>query len=509
MLHNELLREKIFESVASVLPITAIVLLLSVTIAPLNPGAMMLFLFGAVLLIVGMGFFTLGVDMSMIPMGEGIGVQLSRAKKIRLPLLVCFVLGVVITVAEPDLQVLANQVPSVPNLTLILTVALGVGFFLVIAQLRILFQIPISYILIFFYLLVFSLAAFAPEDFIPVSFDSGGVTTGPITVPFIMALGIGMASVRSDKNSGSDSFGLTAICSIGPILSVLLLGVFFQPENSVYTPVALTELDSTRAVAREFVRAFPVYGKEVAAALIPIAVLFVIFQCIFRRFHSRQLFKILSGFLYTYIGLVLFLTGVNTGFMPAGQYIGSAIAGSAHPWVLIPVGMVIGYFIVKAEPAVQVLTRQVEDVTNGSVTQSSLGHSLSIGIAFSVGIAMLRILTGLNLMWFLVPGYVISLAMTFVVPQIFTGIAFDSGGVASGPMTTTFLLPFAMGACDAAGGNVLTDAFGIVALVAMTPLFTIQVMGLTDNVRRYFRKRRLITQLKELEDSIVYFDEMV
>lgn len=506
MLHNELLREKVYESVTSVLPITIIVLLLTVTIAPLTPGTMMLFLFGAVLLIVGMGFFTLGVDMSMNPMGEGIGVQLSKAKKIILPLLVCFLLGVLITIAEPDLQVLAEQVPSIPNMVLIWTVAIGVGLFLVVSQVRIIFGIPISYILIFFYAVVFLLTFFVPEDFIPVSFDSGGVTTGPVTVPFIMALGIGMASVRSDKNSSSDSFGLTAICSIGPILSVMILGICYSPEDAAYSMVELSELDSTREVAMQFARAFPAYMKEVAVALIPIAGVFIVFQCIFRRFHSRQLLRILSGFVYSYIGLVLFLTGVNVGFMPAGQYIGSAVAGSSHPWVLIPIGMVIGYFIVKAEPAVQVLTRQVEDVTNGSITHKAIGHSLSIGIAFSVGIAMLRILTGLNIMWFLVPGYLISLVMTFFVPQIFTGIAFDSGGVASGPMTTTFLLPLAMGACEAAGGNVLTDAFGIVAMVAMTPLLTIQMLGLADNVRKRIRKRKLILQLREVEDSIIYFD---
>lgn len=506
MRHNELLREKVFESITSVLPITLIVLVLSITIAPLTPGTMVLFLFGAVLLIVGMGFFTLGVDMSMIPMGEGIGVQLSRAKRVLIPLLVCFVLGVLITVAEPDLQVLARQVPSIPNLTLILTVALGVGFFLALAQLRILLQIPLSYILIFFYTVIFVLVYFTPADFIAVSFDSGGVTTGPVTVPFIMALGIGMASVRSDKNSNSDSFGLTAICSMGPILSVLLLGICYRPEDAAYTPVPLVELDTTKAAAMEFAKAFPVYMKEVAVALVPIAVLFILFQCIYRRFHSRQLIRIFSGFLYSYVGLVLFLTGVNVGFMSAGQYIGAEIAGGRYPYLLIPIGMVIGYFIVKAEPAVQVLTRQVEDVTNGSITQKSIKHSLSIGIAFSVGIAMLRILTGINILWFLIPGYLISLVMTFFVPQIFTGIAFDSGGVASGPMTTTFLLPLAMGACEAVGGNVLTDAFGIVALVAMTPLLTIQMLGLADKLHKKVRVRKLSRQLKEVEDSIVYFD---
>ena len=504
--HNELLHEKVKESITSVLPITIIVLLLSITIAPLTAGVLTLFLFGAVLLIVGMGFFTLGVDMSMIPMGEGIGVQLSKARKIILPLAVCFVLGVLITIAEPDLQVLAEQVPAIPNLRLIFTVAIGVGFFLVIAQLRMLLKIPTSYILIFFYTIIFALTFFAPADFIPVSFDSGGVTTGPITVPFIMAIGIGMASVRSDKNSNSDSFGLTAICSMGPILSVLLLGIFYHPEDTAYTPVDIAQINTTREAAMEFIRAVPQYAKEVAVALIPIAIVFLIFQFIFHRFHSRQLLRIASGFIYSYIGLVLFLTGVNVGFMPAGQYIGSSIAGSSNPWVLIPIGIVIGYFIVRAEPAVQVLTRQVEDVTNGSITQKSIASALSIGIAAAVGIAMLRILTGVNIMWFLVPGYLISLIMTFFVPQIFTGIAFDSGGVASGPMTTTFLLPLAMGACEAVGGNVLTDAFGIVAMVAMTPLLTIQMLGIAVQIHKRIRKRKLILQMKEIEDCIMYFE---
>lgn len=506
MRHNQLLQEKVYESVTSVLPITVIVLFLSISIAPLSVGTLTLFLFGAGLLIVGMGFFTLGVDMSMIPMGEGIGVQLSKAKRVIVPLVVCLVLGILVTLAEPDLQVLARQVPAVPDLTLIFTVAAGVGIFLLIARLRILFKIRLSYILLFFYGIVFVLTLWTPSGFIPVSFDSGGVTTGPITVPFIIALGIGMASVRSDKNSNSDSFGLTAICSIGPILSVLLLGLTHNSLDTVYSPVNLREVLTTRDAAALFMAAFPAYVKEVAVALSPIAVLFILFQCIFRRFHGRQLLRIAAGFVYSYLGLVLFLTGVNVGFMPAGQYIGSALAGGSAPWILIPVGMVIGYFIVKAEPAVQVLTRQVEDVTNGSVTQKAIGHGLSAGIALSVGLAMLRILTGLDIMWFLVPGYVISLALTFFVPQIFTGIAFDSGGVASGPMTTTFLLPLAMGACEAVGGNVLTDAFGIVAMVAMTPLLTIQLMGFADNIRHSLRKKKRLLQLSEAEDCIVYFD---
>lgn len=504
---KEPLKEKIIESISSVLPITAIVLLLSISLTPLKAGTFLLFLFGALMLIFGMGLFTLGADMAMIPMGEGIGASLNKSRRLGIPLLVCLTLGMLITLAEPDLQVLAGQVPAIPNFTLIITVAAGVGLFLVIARLRMIFKIPLSYTLLFFYSIVFILAFFTPNTFIPVSFDSGGVTTGPITVPFIMALGIGMASVRSDKNSGNDSFGLIALCSIGPILSVLILGIFYSPKEAVYTAVRLEELTTTKAVAREFMVAFPAYMKEVGIALLPIILVFVVFQLISRRFHGIQLFRIFSGLIYTYLGLVLFLTGVNVGFMPAGQYIGAEIAGGRQRWFLLPIGMIIGYFIVKAEPAVKVLTKQVEEVSNGSISEKSIEHSLSIGVAVSAALAMLRILTGISIMWFLVPGYLISLLLTFFVPQLYTAIAFDSGGVASGPMTATFLLPLAMGACEALQGNILTDAFGIVAMVAMTPLLTIQVLGISGSVKNRVAKRRMILQLSRTENGIVYFDE--
>lgn len=510
MRQNQLLMEKIKESLSSVLPITAIVLLISITIAPLTPGTMVLFLFGAILLVFGMGLFTMGVDMSMIPMGDGIGVQISKAKRVGLPLIICFILGVVVTIAEPDLQVLAEQLPTVPNLTLILAVALGVGFFLVVAQVRMILNIPLSYTLVFFYAIVFILSFFAPDSFVPVAFDSGGVTTGPITVPFIMALGIGMASIRSDKNSSSDSFGLISLCSIGPILAVMILGIVMPDVDASYTPVEIPHVETTRDAALLFGHEIPAYIGEVAVALLPIMAIFALFQLFFRRFHKRQLVKILVGLVYTYAGLVLFLVGVNVGFMPVGATLGGSIASSDHNWLLVPIGALVGYFIVRAEPAVRVLARQVEEITNGSITQKSINHALSIGIAVSVSLAMVRILTGISIMWFLIPGYILSLAMTFFVPQMFTGVAFDSGGVASGPMTTTFLLPLAMGACEAVGGNVLTDAFGIVALVAMTPLFTIQLLGLVDKVKTKVEdialQQSLKAELEQMEDDIIFWE---
>ncbi len=504
---NPQLLEKIRESLSSVLPITAIVLLLSVTLVPLTPGALVLFLFGSLLLIVGVGVFTLGVDMSMTPMGGGIGAYMSRARHMSVPLLTAFALGMLITIAEPDLTVLAQQVPAIPNQVLILTVAAGVGLFLVIALLRVMLKIPLSRLLVVFYLAAFALAIlFTPNDFIPVSFDSGGVTTGPITVPFIMALGVGAASVRSDKNSTSDSFGLVALCSIGPVLSVLVLGVCYAPDSASYTPAALPDIATTRDAAREFAAAIPHYAGEVAAAIVPICAMFLLFQLLTRRFKRTQLLRIVSGLIYTYVGLVMFLTGVNVGFMPAGQLIGAAIAGGGAPFLLIPIGMLMGYFIVGAEPAVHVLVKQVEEVSMGSISQGAMKQGLAIGVAVSIGIAMLRVLTGISILWFLIPGYAVSLALTFFVPQLFTGVAFDAGGVASGPMTATFLLPFAMGACEAAGGNLMTDAFGLVALVAMTPLVTIQLLGLAGRVKKRLADDALRAELAKAEDCVLYYD---
>ena len=504
---NPQLLETIRESLSSVLPITTIVLLLSVTIVPLTPGALVLFLFGSALLIVGVGMFTMGVDMSMTPMGSGIGVYMSRARHPAVPLAIAFALGMLITIAEPDLTVLAQQVPAIPDRTLILTVAAGVGLFLVIALLRVMLKIPLSLLLVGFYLGAFVLAVvFVPNDFIPVSFDSGGVTTGPITVPFIMALGVGVASVRSDKNSTSDSFGLVALCSIGPILSVLTLGICYSPDSASYTPAALPDIATTRDAFREFTAALPHYAEEVVIAMIPICAMFLLFQLFTRRFKRTQLLRIVSGLVYTYVGLVLFLTGVNVGFMGAGQLIGATIARSEHPFLLVPIGMLMGYFIVAAEPAVHVLVKQVEEVSMGSISQSAMRQGMSIGVALSIGIAMLRVVTGVSILWFLIPGYAISLVLTSFVPQLFTGVAFDAGGVASGPMTATFLLPFAMGACEAIGGDLMTDAFGLVALVAMTPLVTIQLLGLAGRVKKRLADDALRAELAKVEDCVLYCD---
>lgn len=476
-LYQNRFAEKLREALTAVSPTIGIVLLLSFTIAPIPPSILLLFLFGAVMLIVGMMFFTLGAELAMTPVGERIGTRIAQSRKLGIVLLLCFVLGFVITISEPDLQVLAEQVPSVPNAVLIVAVAAGVGVFLMIAMLRMLFSKTLRMLLIIFYLLIFALAFFVPDDFISVAFDSGGVTTGPMTVPFIMALGVGFAAVRSDKHAEDDSFGLVALCSIGPILAVLLLGLLYHPENTAYTPSEIPVIRDSVELWKYFATGLPQYIEEIALSLLPIVAFFAVFQIISLKMKGRALLKVVIGILYTYVGLVLFLTGVNVGFMPAGNYLGETIAGLSYRWVLIPIGMVIGYFIVKAEPAVYVLKEQVEEITSGAISGEAMGLSLSLGVAASIGLAMIRVLTGISIFWFILPGYFIALCLSFFVPKIFTAIAFDSGGVASGPMTATFLLPFAMGACQAVGGNIVQDAFGVVAMVAMTPLITIQVMG--------------------------------
>ena len=484
-------REKLFESLNAELPVIGIVLVLCFSIAPISPSILLCFLLGAVLLIIGMMFFTLGADISMSPMGELVGSSMTRSKKLWLVVILSFLLGFIITISEPDLQVLAEQVPSIPNMTLILAVACGVGTFLVIALLRMLFSVPLRNLLAIFYLIVFGLAFFAPRDFLAVAFDSGGVTTGPMTVPFIMALGIGVASIRTDRHAADDSFGLVALCSIGPILAVLLLGMIYNPESSAYSPPSLPEIGDSTELWSLFCVEFPAYFKEIAVSLLPIVVFFGVFQALVLRLSYQKLLRIAIGLVYTYLGLVLFLTGANVGFIPAGNYLGQVIAALPYRWIIIPIGMLIGYFIVKAEPAVYVLNRQVEEITDGAIPARAMGASLSIGVAVSIGLAMLRVLTGLPVLYLLIPGYAIALGLSFFVPKIFTAIAFDSGGVASGPMTATFLLPLAQGACIAVGGNIVTDAFGVVAMVAMTPLITIQALGMIYQIKKRRSEKRL------------------
>ena len=477
MYQKEVLFEKLREAAASVLPISLIVLLICFVLVPVDTGLMLSFLLATAMLILGMGLFTLGAEMSMSKIGNYIGSKLTKSRKLWLILAVSFLLGVAITVAEPDLQVLAANVPDIDKTVLILTVSVGVGIFLMLCMVRILFGISLRLLLIVFYVLVFLAAFLSDQGILAVAFDSGGVTTGPMTVPFIMALGVGVASIRSDENAKADSFGLVGLCSIGPIASVLLLGAIYRTQPVQTETQTVAAITDTVLLGRDYLHAIPEYLKEVTVALLPIVVFFLIFQFVSLRLRKLPFLRVMVGILYTYVGLVLFLTGVNVGFSPLGYVLGAALTEGWHIWLLIPLAMLMGWFIINAEPAVHILNKQVEDLSAGAISARAMGMSLSIAVSAAGGLAMLRVITGIPILYFLIPGYFIALALTFFVPRTFTAIAFDSGGVASGPLTATFMLPFAMGACQALGGNVMTDAFGLVALVAMMPLITVQVMG--------------------------------
>ena len=505
-MYRSKLREKLDEALSAVLPIIAIVLLLSLTVAPVTSSVLLAFLLGGVLLIVGMMFFTLGAELAMEPMGKQVGGRITRTRKLWLILPTGFLLGALITISEPDLQVLAGQVQSIPNSVLIFSVAGGVGLFLTLALLRMLMGVKLRTLLLVFYAVVIALAFVAPADFLAVAFDAGGVTTGPMTVPFILAFGVGISAIRSDSKAQDDSFGLIALCSVGPVLAVLVLSLIYRADGADYSAAVVPNFTDTVELRQLFTEALPTYLGEIGRALLPIMVFFGVFQVTGLHLGRKTLLRIGVGLLYTYVGLVLFLTGVNVGFMPAGTYLGGTLAGLPYRWIVIPIGMLIGYYIVKAEPAVYVLMKQVEELTSGAVTGAVLQRSLSVGVSVSIGLAMFRVLTGLSILYFIVPGYVLALALSFFVPDIFTAVAFDSGGVASGPMTATFLLPFATGACLAVGGNVVTDAFGVVAMVAMTPLIAIQLLGVSYRLRER-RGEVAEAQMEDIDAAISRLDD--
>lgn len=481
---------KLKESFLSILPVFLLVIFLHFTITSLNNSMFVSFIIGTLLLVLGMSLFALGADNAMMPIGNKMGSFLSKHKSLTLLIISCFLLGTCITIAEPDLKVLAEQASYLPSTTLIITVAVGVGTFLALAALRVVFKLSLSKLLLISYGLLFILTIFIPSKFIPLSFDSGGVTTGPITVPFIMALGVGIASVNGGDSSKDDSFGLIGLCSIGPIVAVLCLSLFFKNGNTEYA------LDTTTL---DILHYFLKYSKEVLIALSPIVILFIIFQIFFLKMPTKSLIKIFISIIYTFIGLVLFLVGVNYGFSNVGSYLGSEI-GKNNPNILIPLGMIMGLLTILAEPAVYVLNKQVEEISSGLISKKSLTISLALGVSIAVGLSMVRIVFDIPILYILLPGYLIALVMTFFTPKLFVSIAFDSGGVASGPMAATFILPFAIGACISMNHSVVLDAFGLVSFIALTPLISIQVLGIMYNYK--LKKQSKAEELREFEEYI-------
>ena len=501
---------KLKESLISVFPVTLLVFLLAVTPwVDITPRELTVFGLSALFLILGISFFNLGADMAMTPMGQYIGEGLTLSKKLGILLSVSFVMGLFITVAEPDLAVLASQVSAVMNGTvLIYTVGVGVGIMLLLGVVKILFHLDLSSILMFGYMLLFCLAAILIDrgkgSFMAMSFDSGGVTTGPITVPFIMALGVGIALTVGGRNASENSFGLIALCSLGPIVAVLALSLFSRGNLDYSVPDYSMDTVLNAGLWHHLLDTMGEVGKS----LILIVVFFFILQFTVLKLPMTKIGQILFGILYTFLGLVLFLAAVEMSFMPIGYKIGVQLS-QASPLFIIGFAFIIGMVVVLAEPAVHVLNAQVNDITGGEVSRTQMMTALSVGVGLSIGLSVIRVYFGFSILYYLVPGYLLSLGLSFFVPKLYTAIAFDSGGVASGPLTSSFILPLVVGACVSMQGEsaVLDFAFGVVAMVAMTPLITIQSLGfksvMTVRRRETAAMRRI---LAAADDQIIYFE---
>ena len=496
--------KKIGEALTSVLPVTVIVFILNLTpLVNFSAKELKVFIISSLLLILGIALFNLGADLAMTPMGEHIGIGLTKTKKLSLLLLVCFAMGVLITVAEPDLTVLATQVKDIINPTVLtVSVGAGVGIFLLISVLKIVFRKQLSTLLMFFYMILFALTSLVVvngnADFLALAFDSGGVTTGPITVPFIMALGVGIAVTLGGRNVEENSFGLIAMCSIGPILAVTTLGIF--AKGSITYKLPDYSIDSK--LGKNLGSALFSVAKEVMIAIGLISLFFFVLQVIFLKLPRKKLIQIIIGIAYTVIGLVIFLTAVNVGFMPIGYKMGAELAENS-PWIIIIFGFILGTVVVLAEPAVHVLNKQVEEITGGTVSKSSMMIALSLGVGISIGLSMLRIVFDFSILYYLIPGYFLSLGLSFFIPGLYTAIAFDSGGVASGPLTSSFILPFAVGVCYVLGGEskIMSNAFGVVAMVAMTPLITIQLLGFKAVMTRKVKQKIAMKRILEADDE--------
>lgn len=502
----KILFEKLKEAFASVLPVTLIVLVLSFTpLVDFTTRELLIFAVCAVFLVIGIGLFNLGADLAMTPMGEHVGSGLTKSRKLLLLLSVCFMMGVLITVAEPDLSVLADQVKNaVEPLLLIVTVGVGVGLFLLLAIVKIVWKKDLSTIIIFFYMMLFMfgmlMLTFGKDAFVPLAFDSGGVTTGPITVPFIMALGVGVAGAIGGKNANENSFGLIALCSIGPIIALMGLVLFSKGDLTYRLSPESYSIDAS--LGENFIPTVAAVAHEVLVALGLIIVFFLALQFVALRLSRSKLVQMSFGICYTFVGLVVFLTAVTVGFMPVGFELGCNLA--KMPRALVVSGFVIGMVVVLAEPAVHVLNKQVEDITGGLVSKRSMLIALSVGVGLSIGLSMIRIIVGFPIIYYLIPGYFISLALSFFVPKLYTAIAFDSGGVASGPLTSSFILPLSIGACSVihdGGDSILSYAFGIVAMVAMTPLITIQVMGFRAIASKKIKNRLMMRRIQDADDE--------
>lgn len=486
--------EKLKESLQAVLPIGGIVLILHFTVAPLPGSILLAMLMGMVWLIFGLALFSLGTDMAMMPMGTHIGSSLLKSKSLPLIIVTLLIFGFMVTAAEPGLTVFAAQMEAIPTTVLIAAISLGVGVFLVLAAFRTIFRWNLSRMLVVMYLVAFGCAFIAPE-FFAVAFDASAITTGPVTVPFLLAIGAGFAAVSSNVDAEEDNFGISAICSVGPIIAVLMLGFFYTGSGA--TAVEGMDLpQQSLSLTAKYLQGFYQSVKEVLVVVVPILVIFLIFQVTRLKLSRTELIKIGVGLLYLLLGLSVFLTGVNQGFMEAAGILGEKMGALSYKWILVPVCLVIGAGVVLAEPAVHVLAKQVEDITDGAISGKMLLVGMALGVGGAMSLSMVRMLLDISIWWFILPGFSLALLLTFFVPPIFAGIGFDSGGIAAGAMTAAFVLPFTIGVSGALGLDALSYAFGVVGMIAMMPPVAIQLMGMVYSAK--LKKARRLEQIAEI-----------
>lgn len=479
---------KLKEVLSSVIPITIIVILLNFTLTPLDTPVFIRFLIGAVLLTIGLTIFLIGVDIGITPIGNHMGGALAKTNRLWMVVIAGLLLGFFVSVAEPDLHILAGQVDAVSSGliskgSIVVVVSLGIAVMLALGLGRIVYNFPLYKLLTIIYGVIFILALLTSKEFLAISFDASGATTGALTVPFILALAIGVSQLKKDsKASEKDSFGLVAIASTGAIIAVMIMSIISKTDEITGSLEETIIADSIFSpIANEFASVVP----EVIVALLPILILFLLFQIKYFKLPRREVRKILFGMLFTLVGLVIFLVGVNAGFMDVGSEIGYSIAKLDNKFFVILVGFILGVVTILAEPAVYVLTHQIEGVTSGYVKRRVVMFALAIGVGIAVALSIVRILIPQLQLWqYLLPGYLISVALSYFTPKLFVGIAFDSGGVASGPMTATFILAYTQGAAEAVeGANVMVDGFGVIAMVAMTPLIALQILGLIFKIK--------------------------
>jgi hypothetical protein len=480
---------KFKEVLFSVLPITILVLVLNFTVSPMDNILIIRFLIGSLFVVIGLTIFLLGVDIGVTPLGGLTGSSLAKTNKLWIVLIVGLILGFFISIAEPGLLVLANQVNlvtsgQIPGIMILIVVSIGLAMMLALGLLRIVFNISLHKVLIILYLVIFGLTLFASQEFLAISFDASGATTGILAVPFVLSLSAGISKLKKDSRaSEKDSFGLVAIASTGAIMSVLLLGIFSKTNE--FTAGLNSGISDSNSIIRPFIDIIPNYLTESFMAILPLLVILLVLQNLSFKLKKKELRKLLTGFVFAFIGLFVFLIGVNAGFMDVGTTIGNNLALLDNKAYIIIIGLVLGIVTILAEPAVYVLTQQIEDVTSGYVKRKAVLIPLAIGVGFAVALSVIRILVpGIQLWHYLLPGYIISLSMMFFIPKLFVGIAFDAGGVATGPVTATFILAFIQGAANAfEGADLLADGFGMIAMVAMIPIITLEVLGLVYAVK--------------------------